>query len=258
MRLSHVVLLAFCGAVFSACSSASRSSATEAAPELSSKDPLTATMLMQQGQTLVAEGKVPEGLERYRAAIKLQPQNPTAHNLIGIALLQLHQPAKAVESFNSALKLAPMYSDARSNRGAAYVQLGQFAMAESDFLAVLADTTHAARAGVYFNLGSLYAGRGNLSAAEENLRKATIGSAPVDAFVLLAQVEERLAKPAAAELAFREATKRAPERADVALGLARVLESEGRAEEARDWYRKVIALAPESTEANQARLRLGR
>jgi type IV pilus assembly protein PilF len=227
------------------------------AREVDARDPLAATTLMQQGQALLAEGKPEAALAKYGAAVKLQPSNPTAHNLYGLALLQLRRSAEAMESFNRALALAPTYSDARNNRGVAYMQLGQSALAESDFLMVLADRTYANRAGVFYNLGSLYLGRGNLTAAEENLRRAAVPAGPIEAYLLLAQVEEKLGKVEAAESALRTAMSRAPERPDIPLQLGLLLEGVGRGEEARALYRRVLQLAPDSPQATEAQRRLG-
>jgi len=236
---------------------ASSNPGTAPPPDVNPADPLAATTLMQQGQALLAEGKAEAALGKYKAALKLQPNNPTAHNLHGLALLRLRRPAEALESFNRALALAPTYSDARNNRGVAYMQLGQVAMAEADFLLVLGDKTYANRAGVFYNLGSLYLGRGNLAAAEENLRRAAVPAGPIEAYLALATVREKLGRSEGAEAALRDAMTRAPERADVPLQLGKLLESLGRAEEARALYRKAIALAPESPEAAEARQRLG-
>jgi tetratricopeptide (TPR) repeat protein len=182
------LLLAF--AVMVACASSPPARPAEAAPEIDPTNPLAGTLLMQQGRALVNEGKIPEGMAKYALALKLQPDNPTLHNLIGMAELQRGNAGKALESFNRALLLAPKYSDALSNRGAAYMQLGQYSLAESDFLSVLSDNTYANRSGVYYNLGSLNFVRGNLVAAEENLRRATRDAGPVEAYFLLGQVEE--------------------------------------------------------------------
>lgn len=228
------------------------------APEIDPRDPLAPTMLMQQGQALVNEGREEAGLERYRAALRLQPSNPTIHNLIGVAELRLDEPVKALESFNRALSLAPNYSDARNNRGAAYVRVGQLALAEADYLAVLADATYANRSGLFFNLGALYLQRGQLAPAEENLRRATQGAAPLEAFLLLAEVQERQDKLEAAETSLRSAMGRAPERPGVPLLLAEFLVRRQRINEARELFRRVIELAPDSDEARQARLGLER
>lgn len=220
-------------------------------------DPLAPTMLMREGQALVSEGKVPEGLARYRAALRLQPTNPTIHNLIGQAELRGGDAVKAMESLNQALMLAPMYTDARNNRGAAYVALNQYSLAEADFLSALTDSTYANRAGVLYNLGALYAARGNLAAAEENLGRAATPAGPVEAYVLLGQVQQRLEKTDLAEASFRAAMQRAPERVDIAMLLARYLDQRGRRDEARKIYQRVIELSPGSPEAVEARARLG-
>jgi Tfp pilus assembly protein PilF len=239
-----------------ACSSSKPAHQASTAPDIDSSNPLAGTLLMQEGRALVNEGKIPEGLEKYHAALKLQPDNPTIHNLIGMAELQRGNANKALDSFNRALALAPKYSDALNNRGAAYMQLGQLSMAESDFLSVAADATYANHSGVLYNLGSLYLVRGNLPAAEENLRKATREAAPVEAFLLLGQVEEKLGKVVLAEDAYRSAMARAPERPDVMLALAKLVDAGGRKAEARELYLKIIGVAPKSPEAQQARLRL--
>jgi tetratricopeptide (TPR) repeat protein len=252
-----VVLLRCVGvlALLAGCaSSASRSAGLT--PDVDPRDPLAGTRLMEQGQALVNEGRIADGLARYRVAEQLQPKNPTVHNLIGVAELKQRNSAKAIESFNRALALAPQYSDARNNRGAAYVQLGQLSMAEADFLAVLSDSTHANRASVHFNLGSLYYTRGDMPAAEENLRRAAVPSGPIEAFLLLGQVEEALGKQALAETAYRTGIARAPERPDLALALGKILEGSGRKDEAREMFRRVVSLAPDSPEAQQARSRL--
>ena len=243
-------------AVMVACASSPPPRPAEAAPEIDLTNPLAGTLLMQQGRALVNEGKIPEGMAKYTLALKLQPDNPTLHNLIGMAELQRGNAGKALESFNRALRLAPKFSDALNNRGAAYMQLAQYSLAESDYLSVLSDNTYANRSGVYYNLGSLYFVRGNLAAAEENLRRATREEGPVEAYFLLGQVEEKLGKVALAETAYRDAMTRAPERPDVILALAKLVDVQGRKGEARELYLKVIAAAPGSLEAQQARVRL--
>jgi tetratricopeptide (TPR) repeat protein len=219
--------------------------------------PLAATVLMQEGEALVRQGRVDEGVKKYEAALRLQPTNPTINNFLGRAELDRGNAAKALDYFNRALQLAPTYSDARANRGATYVALGQYSMAESDYLTVLGDQVYANRAGVYFNLGSLYLARGNLGAAEENLRRAATASGPIEAYLLLGQVETRLDKRELAESAYREAIARAPERPDAALALGELLDAEGRKDEARELYERVLRIAPNSKEAAEARTRLG-
>lgn len=240
--------------VLSGCAS-STPAPPKVAPDLDPADPLVAIKLMQRGQTLLAEGRVDAAIEHFQAARTLQPGNPTVHNVLGVAELQRRNAQAAIASFNQALELAPTYSDARNNRGAAYLQLGQLAMAEADFLAVLTDATYANRAGVLFNLGSLYLRKGNLTAAEENFRRATASGGPLDAYLALASVEEKLGNLELAEKAYLEAMARAPERADVGMALARLYESQGRTKEAEEQYARILSFSPDSPEAQQIRAR---
>jgi Flp pilus assembly protein TadD len=251
------VLLVVCGGAALSCASASPSARTvQLPPEVRADDPLAPTILMQQGEALVREGRIEEGRARLQAALQLQPTNPTIHNQLGLAEMAAGRPAQAIDHFTRALQLAPTFSDARNNRGAAYMQLGQYSQAEADFLQALGDRYYPNRAGVYFNLGSLHVLKGSLVAAEENLRRAAVPTGPIEAFLLLGEVEERLGKLELAESALRDGISRAPERTDLLLALAAFLERRGRAREARAYYEKVVALAPYSQEAEQARLRL--
>ncbi len=239
------------------CASSGRGTA-ELPPGIDPKDPLAATMLLREGESMLRDGRTDQALARFRAAASLQPANPVVHNFIGLAYLAKGEPASAVEAFTRALSLAPTYTDARNNRGIAYRSLGQQALAESEFLAALQDVTYANRAGVYFNLGALYLAQGKLEAAEENLRRAATLTGPPEAYVLLGDVQERLGKLASAEETYRKGMQRAPERADLPLRLGMLLLNRGRAAEARELLQKVVELAPDSGEAAQARVLLGR
>jgi tetratricopeptide (TPR) repeat protein len=243
--------------VAGACSS-SKSKPPAAAPEVNPNDPLAATMLMQQGQALQGEGRIDDAMAKYRAALTLQPANPTIHNLLGVAELQRGNAPKAIEHLTRALQLAPSYSDARVNRGTAYLQGNRLAEAEADFLTVLTDRTYPNRTWVFTKLGLLYLQRGDLAAAEENLRKAAVPSGPAEAYLVLAQVEEKLGKIDSAEIALRAAQTRDPDQPRVLLALAQFLERQRGGEGAEELYRRIVSIAPDTPEAAAARERLRR
>jgi Tfp pilus assembly protein PilF len=238
------------------CASSSAPPQDQLLAGLDPKDPLAPVSLLQEGASLLRDGRVEDALKRFQAAAQLQPANPVVHNFIGLAFLAKNQPAKALEAFTRALSLAPTFTDARNNRGVAYQALGQLAQAESEFLAALQDLTYANRAGVFFNLGTVYFSQGRLEAAEENLAKAASSAGPVEAFVLLGQVQERLGKTAAAMETYRKGMAKAPERADLPLRLGVLLLNQGKKEEAHELFRKVVELAPDSREAAQAQVYL--
>lgn len=254
--LGRVLLIIWVGIAVSCASSSPPARSAQLPPEINADDPLAPTLLMQQGQALVREGRIDDGRARLQAALALQPTNPTIHNQLGLAEMAGGKPALAIEHFTRALQLAPAFSDARNNRGTAYMQVGQYSLAEADLLQALGDRYYPNRAGVYFNLGSLNLARGSLNAAGENLRRAAGPTGPIEALLLLGEVEERLGRLELAESALRDGVSRAPERADLMLALASFLERRGRTSEARTCFEKVIALAPSSAEAEQARIRL--
>jgi len=227
-------------------------------PGIDPQDPLAATMLLREGESMLRDGRVDVAIARFKVAASLQPANPVVHNFLGLGYLAKGDAAAAVEAFTRALTLAPTYTDARNNRGVAYRTLGQLALAESEFLAALQDLTYANRAGVYFNLGSLYFSQGKLEAAEENLRKAASPTGPVEAFLLLGEVQERLGKLQLAEQTYRRGMDRAPERAELPLRLGLLLLHQGQEPQAVELFRKVLELAPDSPEAQEARLHLSR
>ncbi len=259
MRRQLVLMLALgvLAAVLTGCGS-STPSRSSVAPEVDPNDPLAATLLMQQAQSLMLEGKTDEAVKKLEYAHEMQPKNPTILNLLGVAEMRRNSLTRALECFNQALSLAPAYSDARNNRGVIYRRLGQNSMAESDFLSVLSDATYPNRAGVLLNLGSLYMLENNLKAAEENLHRATMLSAPPDAYFLLGQVEQRLGNMDLADKNLFEASRRAPERVDIALALAEYLDGAGRSKEAAEYYQRIVDLDPSSPEADKARVKLGK
>jgi type IV pilus assembly protein PilF len=249
--------MALLGVVVVGCSSsgAARKGSTS---EVDPKDPLAATMLMQQAQGLLNGGEPAQAVEKLNAALALQPRNPTIVNFLGLAELRRGNAVKALEQFNRALELAPAYTDARNNRGVTYRQLSQPGMAEVDFLAVLTDSTYANRAGALLNLGALYMSQGNFEAAETNLHKSTRLFGPPEAFHMLGQVEQHLGHAELAEKNLREAVSREGDKVEFMLSLAEFLDTAGRRDEALEFYRKILASRPNSPEADKARVALGR
>jgi len=240
------------------CASSGKVEQAALPPGIDPQDPLAATMLLREGESMLRDGRVDLAMARFKAAASLQPANPVVHNFLGLGYLAKGDAAAAVEAFTRALSLAPTFTDARNNRGIAYRTLGQLALAESEFLAALQDLTYANRAGVYYNLGALYLSQGKLEAAEENLRKAATVTGPVEAYLLLGQVQERLGKLQLAEQTYRRGMERAPERADLPLQLGLLLLRQGQEQQAAELFRKVVELAPDSPEAREAQLHLSR
>ncbi len=252
-RTLGVLLLGATIVALAGCASSGAPAAAQQ-PASGSADPLYPLTLMRQGSLALQQGRYDTALELFEEARRLQPDNATVYNMIGLCHLNSGRLDKALEAFGRALELIPSFSDARNNRGLTYLALKQYRKAEVDFLGVLADTTYPHRWQVYYNLGMTYLGQGDLAAAEENLRKAAFAPRPVyEAYLRLAQIAERRSDLEGAEALLRQAVVDFPERVEGHLELGRVLRLEGKAEEARAELEKVLEMAPGSELAERAR-----
>ncbi len=231
---------------------------SSAAARKAENDPLYALTLMRQGSALLRQDRLTDALEKLKEADRIAPGNGTLQNLIGLCHLRLEQFDRALAAFNAALDLIPEYSDARNNRGATYLALGQFRLAEVDFIGVLGDSTYPHRYQVYYNLGMTYLERGQIGAAEDNLRKAAAAPAPVyDAFLRLAEIaEDRHDLDTALDL-LEEVRLKFPDRIETSFELGRIMLQLDRPEEARKMLDEVIAAAPGSDLAVQAASLIG-
>lgn len=99
-------------------------------------------------------------LKRYRAELERAPDDPSAHNNLGVVYARQGAPAVAITHFEHALRLDPDHLNARMNRGSALVALGRHDEAVDAFERVLAAipdnyTAHAQRGFACVNVGRL-------------------------------------------------------------------------------------------------------
>ncbi len=262
-RLVAVISLS-CLSIVVACASSNSTSGKDAeapAPKSSSSPesaPLHSLTYMRQGSVLMQQGRYQDALEAFKTADKIAPGNVTNANMIGLCYLSLGQPDQALASFDRALDITPQFTDARNNRGATYLSMQQYHLAEVDFIAVLADSTYPHRRQVYYNLGLTYLQRGQLGAAEENFRKSILPPNPVfNGYLQLADLAQRQGEPERALTFLQEADLEFPDRIDIAFEIGKLLMIMGEEQEARRYLEKVVADAPDSTEATTARALLG-
>lgn len=220
----------------------------------SAHDPLYSLTLMRQGSVLLQQQRYDEALAQFEAADHAAPGNATVHNMMGLCYFKLGDTDHALAEFNRALDLAPSFTDARNNRGSVYLADGELRQAEVDFVAVLADSTYPHRWQVTYNLGVTYLKQGRLAAAEENFRRVVASADPVfDAYLRLAEIAETREHPEVAVDLLEEARLKFPDRPEAALALGRLLIADGRIEDGNRLLREVVASAPDSDEATQAR-----
>jgi len=252
MRRSLATLLLL--ALLLGCSSSGTKAKTSPEDRAHAEDPLYALTLLRQGSALLQQKRSEAALDKFQEAQRLAPGNATVHNMIGLCHMQMGTLDQAVSSFDQALELTPAFTNARNNRGSAYLRLGKYALAESDFLAVLDDSTYPHRMEAYYNLGMAELQQGRLAAAEESFHRAAYAPVPVpDAYLRLAEIAEKQGRTDAAIDLLEEARIKAPERLEAAVELGRLLLQTGRTAEGRKQLEEVISADPGSALADQAR-----
>ena len=73
--------------------------------------------------TLARLGRIPESIDHFHEALRLNPYNASAHNNLGLSLLQSGKPGESVPEFEAALRLNPELQGAADNLRRAQAQL---------------------------------------------------------------------------------------------------------------------------------------
>ncbi len=87
--------------------------------------PDNSMLLTNLGAIALQKGDISNAVQFIGKSIRINPNEPNAHNNYGNALRLLKRYDEAVTSFNRAIKLKPDYADAYSNRGNALKDLKQ-------------------------------------------------------------------------------------------------------------------------------------
>jgi serine/threonine protein kinase/Tfp pilus assembly protein PilF len=88
---------------------------------------------IQRGRIRHAQGRYPEAVQAYDAALRESPGHAVALYLRGEALLQLHRHAEAERSFSESLQRNPAIAATLRGRGLARIQLDDFGGAIEDY-----------------------------------------------------------------------------------------------------------------------------
>ncbi len=95
--------------------------------------PDNSMLLTNLGAIALLKGDISNAVQFIGKSLRINPNEPYAHNNYGNALRLLKRYDEAVTSFNRAIKLKPDYADAYSNRGNALKDLKQYKEAVVSF-----------------------------------------------------------------------------------------------------------------------------
>ena len=161
---------------------------------------------------------------------------------------------KALTAFDGALKLEPSLSEARVNRGLALLHLGRFAESSAELQKAYADESSPVRADAAYHTAIALDRLGKPKEAEEWLDRALKLNAKLDAALLYAgMLRERRGDLQAAGRAYLDYLKAHPDSAVAMLRFGVSAQKAGSPDVAKSYLQRVIQLAPDSTEAIEAR-----
>jgi tetratricopeptide (TPR) repeat protein len=86
--------------------------------------------------TLSSNGNYNEAIRNYDSAIKLNPQNPTARNNLGVAYLSIGKNKEGLAAFKDAAALNPSIGEIHVNLARAYLRLRNKEAALAEYTAL--------------------------------------------------------------------------------------------------------------------------
>ena len=236
-----------CGAL-TARRNADYRSATALWGDTAAKQPDNPSAQNDLGVALVQEGRFEEAVAHYREALRLRPGFAEAENNLGIALVQTGRAAEALPHYEQALRLEPGYAEAESGFGTALVQAGRPQEAVAHFERAIRLKPGAAEA--HGNLGIALARLNRLSeAVAEDRRALVLAPDDVQAHVNLGNALYRGGRPGEAAEQYAAALRLNPDLAQVQNNLGILLAQAGRTEEAIAHFEAAVRSEPGFAEA---------
>lgn len=203
------------------------------------------------GLALSAAGRTSDAIAAFERALELQPNHAFAHFNLGTVLLIQRQFTDAQVHFESALAADPKYVSARLNLGRTLTEIGQNAEAIAHYRIALNDDPSAHD--VRTNLAALLIKNGDIQEAESMLRDVLSAQPDLaEAHYHFGLLREKSGDLAAAEAAFRQAILLQPKLAPAHLALGNTLMRRGQSRDAAVSYREASRLDPQSADAHYA------
>jgi predicted O-linked N-acetylglucosamine transferase (SPINDLY family) len=176
------------------------------------------------------------------------PNDPEAHNNLGVLLKDLGRMEEACTSYRRTLQINPNHTDAHFNLGRIFQIMGDHDKAESSLRRVLQLEPDYAEA--HINLGLTLQNTGRLDDAATSYRRALqIKPNYAEAHNNLGSTLLSKGKLDEAEAAYRQALQSKPNYADAYNNLGLTLQNMGKPSEAEASYRRALQIKPDYTEA---------
>lgn len=202
----------------------------------------------------ILQGRYDAALRQLEGAKSSGASPAGVENLRGLAFLLEGDLTKALASFDRALTLDASLTEARLNRGVALLRAGQLEKASADLQSVANDEHSSLRADAAYHNAIVLDRLGRSADAETWLERAIALDPKLDAALLyLGMLREKRGDLQNAGRAYLDYLKVHPDSRLALLRFGIAAQKSGRIDVAKSYLQRVIALAPDSNEATEAR-----
>jgi spermidine synthase len=132
-------------------------------------DDVSAKLLQQRAESLLAEGKRQEFMSLLQETLRRNPERVKARNNLGGALLQDGRAEEAIREFRLALEVRPDYASAHNNLGSALASTGRFDEAVQHYRSAV--TIEPGKASTHYDLARALGSSGALEEAAVHYRR---------------------------------------------------------------------------------------
>lgn len=130
----------------------------------------SATARRYYGYGLYSQNRVPEAIEQYKIAIRIDGREPDVHHNLGVAYHRLGRLDEAIGEYRIALQIDPHFSEALTNLGSVLIQEGKIDDARASCQAAVRENNNSAEA--HSCLGIIYGNLGMLDSATVEFQEA--------------------------------------------------------------------------------------
>ncbi|MGD1020256.1 MAG: tetratricopeptide repeat protein [Verrucomicrobiia bacterium] len=197
------------------------------------------------GMTMMELGKTAEAIDRFREAVRLDPDYAAAHNELGLALEQTGRIDEAIQQYEQASRLRPDLAEAHYNWGNALVRTHNLDAAIRQYREVLCLQPNDREA--HYNTGEILHALGRVREAIEQYEQALqIDPTYAAAHDKLGNALAQSGRLDDAIAHFEQALRLEPGYAAAHNGLANARMLQGKVEEAIRHYEQALQINPDS------------
>jgi Tfp pilus assembly protein PilF len=207
------------------------------------------------GEAYYMQGSYSKALKALLEAEKLNPDDAELHNDLGLTYRAKEKHNLAITHFKKALAIDPKNGRVKNNLGTAYLDLQKWDLAIPIFEDLLEDLTYITPQYPLFSLGWSYHNKKEYQLAERYFRKALIHDPKfIKARRGLGLTYKESGRMPEAIFIFEKAIKLSPQVPHLYYDLGELYALTGEYQKAREAYRTVMKLVPNSPLAAEAEM----